>query len=432
MQLVVVFAVIAALGSGEWSLPSPAEDVVWKIYWSLLSMAMVVGAAVLGTAAFANRPRAFRSYQRLHVVLWLTGAGAVLWAFEWPRIIRYNADLLNVFLIDDLLLVAPVLAPLFLSWVAFGLTPSGQSPEASPSETFLRAVRFTIARVQGELAPILLPALAMLIVCDAVRLFLPMASDGAGWVIDRWMIYAAAAVAIALAMPMMLARVWRTERLPSGELQTRLKAAAQDLGVRFSGVRIWRTDAFANAAVCGVGPWRTFFLTSALMRLLDDCAVEAIFRHEAAHVRSRHALFRVITSILPLLLYLNAVRLTTAWCGELHGAADATFHAVAALLTAIYLGLFFGWVARRFEHEADVVAAASSPDGPEPLLESLRDLNTIAGEDPARATWLHPSLLARTRVLTGAHPQQIQIANGRIRATLLLVLVLLAAALGWG
>jgi len=54
------------------------------------------------------------------VVLWLTVVGEILFWLDWAQLVRFNWHLDRAFLLDDVLILTPVLLPMVLSWAAFG------------------------------------------------------------------------------------------------------------------------------------------------------------------------------------------------------------------------------------------------------------------------------------------------------------------------
>ena len=155
---------------------------------------------------------------------------------------------------------------------------------------------------------------------------------------------------------------WRTEPLPEGRLRSRLLALAERAGVRVGDVLIWRTNlSIANGCMIGLyGPFRYIMITDALLLSLSADEVEAVFAHETAHVKYRHAL-------LYLLMTLGVIGVSVA-AGTVVMAVTGSFAAGTAIIAAsaaVYLVLGFGFVSRRCEQECDLYAvrATTCPAG---------------------------------------------------------------------
>ncbi|QDU98315.1 M48 family metalloprotease [Lignipirellula cremea] len=399
MQLPLVLIIVASLAAGEYLSPEPASDVALSLLLSLVLAASVAAAAfviarrtqlrVEQAASEEQLERAIRggeSLQRLHAMFWLTTTAAILYALEWPAVVRDYLAPRSIVLLDELLLLTPALATLLLSWTAFATVARRRLAWPAALRQGILQMR---ARAAGELAPVLAPALAMALVCDVVRLGCPdlVARGGA------WIIYLPAVLILALAFPLLLAVSWKTSPFPAGELRDALHAAATAGGVRLRRIRVWRTR-YANAFVCGWGPLRTVYLSQPLLDLLDRGQLLAVFRHETAHLRLGHAATRMLAAVLPLLAFLAARR----WLdllGEIPPAAEVGLYAAAALLTAVYLACGFAAIARRLELDADRWAAQQTPDTAQQLISALDTLAAHSGEDSSRGGWLHPSLDTR-------------------------------------
>lgn len=164
----------------------------------------------------------------------------------------------------------------------------------------------------------------------------------------------AAALLVALIAPELLRHIWHTQRLPAGPLRDRLEALCGLLRFRCREILVWRSGGMiVNAAVMGVvPPLRYVLITDAMLEQMDDAKIEAVFGHEAGHVKHRHIetylLFALISGCLLTIFQIRTRELasndTPLYLWLVGG---------LALLLVLKWGVFFGWMSRRFERQAD-------------------------------------------------------------------------------
>jgi STE24 endopeptidase len=174
--------------------------------------------------------------------------------------------------------------------------------------------------------------------------------------------------AMLLISPWLLTRVLDTEPLPEGRLRERLEALSERLNVRCRDVLLWRTGyGMGNAVVIGLLPrMRYILLSDLLIETLSDSQIEAVFAHEAGHIRHRHVAWYVLLVVGLLLAIAGPAEWVRVRVVEWLFVSES----VSALLTTIpTLGVFlilFGIVSRIFEHQADAFAARAGLAGEEP------------------------------------------------------------------
>jgi Zn-dependent protease with chaperone function len=98
---------------------------------------------------------------------------------------------------------------------------------------------------------------------------------------------------VALISPAILRHVWDTRPLASGPLRDRLSLLCKRLRMGCREILVWRSGGMlVNAAVMGVAaPLRYVLITDAMLEQMDDTHVEAVFGHEAGHVKRHHITF---------------------------------------------------------------------------------------------------------------------------------------------
>ena len=273
--------------------------------------------------------------------------------------------------------------------------------------------------------------------------------------------------------PELLIRILRARPMAPSPLRARLELLAARLGLRYRDILIWHTShGIGNAAVMGLLPrFRYVLLTDLLIETLDDRQLEAVFAHEAGHVRHRHLFWYVI--------FFAIFALSMAGPGELLWRQLARLGVDRAVpsdlvvffgFAALFLALF-GMLSRLFERQADAYAArsvdvptalalAAEPRasvgrvGAESFVSALvrvAEINHMpidaaiarAGRHPIRALlarsieatvhFLHPSVPARVEHLRAISRDAVRAErfDRRVAAVMLGMIVLLTMLATW-
>lgn len=205
-------------------------------------------------------------------------------------------------------------------------------------------------------------------------------------------VFALLVLGLAAYLPMLLQVSWRTHELGPGPLRRRFESISKAAGFTARKVLIWETDQMmANAAIVGLLPSRRIVLLSdALIAQLDEDELSAVYAHEMGHAHHHH---------VPVFL---------AWAVGAFMMADLALRGVgptselgALWIALTFLGawaIWFGWMSRRFELQADLFALRAV-GSPEPLISALRKIEGSLGE---RASWRHFGGLRRARFLERA------------------------------
>jgi len=204
-----------------------------------------------------------------------------------------------------------------------------------------------------------------------------------------------------LLLPRLLTWVWKTESLPPGGLRARLEALAQRAGLRFRDLMLWRTGGMMpNALVMGFGGGtRRVLFTDALVEMLGDAELEAVFGHEMGHAKRHHGLLLGAFALGALLgseVLIGAIgpsiAESTGW--------DAEWLFPALVIVALVAwGRSFGSFSRGLEMEADLESLATTGD----LQAIVNTLLKVSGpQGLKRASWRHPSTAQRVGFLLSA------------------------------
>ena len=238
-----------------------------------------------------------------------------------------------------------------------------------------------------------------------------------------------------LALPKLLTLVWKTESLPRGGLRARLENLGERVGLRFRDLMLWRTGGMLpNALIMGFTPGtRRILMTDALMDMLSEQELEAVFGHEMGHAKGQHGLLLAAFALGALLgteLLIEAIAPSIA--GGLGLELDVVY--LALLLVAV-LGWAraFGVFSRGLEMEADLASLRTTGD----LGAILNTLIKVTGpQNMERSSWRHPSTAKRVDFLLAASsdPSHGWRLEGRMAWMKRLALLLFLSALclrGW-
>ncbi|MEK6674610.1 MAG: M48 family metallopeptidase [Planctomycetota bacterium] len=242
----------------------------------------------------------------------------------------------------------------------------------------------------------------------------------------------AVGVLVFILAPILLRYIWRTHSLESGELRGRLEGLCDRIGLRVRDILVWSSDGLMiNAAVMGIFPsLRYVLLSDALLKTMTTDQIEAVFGHEAGHVKHCHIQFFLVFAFVGWLIVAGLME----WVGfTMKGeswteqAVSMTVEGAGILATVLIWCLGFGWLSRRFERQADLFGSRCAnpvaeechlpcglhPDGMTTVDDSTRvcatgaaifsgalrrvaALNGIPLEEPS---WRHSSIANRIRSL---------------------------------
>jgi STE24 endopeptidase len=407
MQLMLVFAILGALAVADAAQKAPVDGAARRAMAAAIIMLLPVLFAAVSAAVTAGglrrRPwsrglllRRFGQMRTVHSIVWLTCAAVVLYALDWTRLVRFNCGFDRWPLVDDLLIMLPVLGPLVLSWAAFYEVDRAArasavrwSADVGENEAIWTRWQYVGYQLRTCAGIVLAPLAVLIVVQDLIRLIAPTFMEGE----HAWAAYVPPFVLVVVLFPVVLRHVWRCEPLPAGPLRSRLEAASRRTGLRVREILVWHTGRMVvNAAVAGFLPQlRYVFLSDALLRHMTDEEIEAVFGHEVGHIRHHHVFLRALVLLAPLSLYFllggvagGAPRSETpAAVDARQNVAGAAVEAPAAprvrvaainlagldvrrLTTAgmfgiaataavgIYIVIVFGFCSRKFERQADL------------------------------------------------------------------------------
>jgi STE24 endopeptidase len=333
-----------------------------------------------------------------------------------------------------LLAVVPFLISIVLMWVA--TYPADRAVRQIALEVYLyrgkplRPVwplgEYVVFNLRHQVLFVLIPMLLILGARDVITIYQRELNAWWGEPIMAELLLGVCAMCVAIVAPAILRRVWVTQRLPDGPLRDRLLELAGKLHVRCRELLVWESGGMiVNAAVMGVvAPLRYLLITDAMLEQMDDTKIEAVFGHEAGHVKRHHILFFLMFAFISgcwiTIVSALAARLTDPTHRQLLNVA-------AGALLMIKWGVFFGWISRKFERQADVfgvrtlalsgvpcsmpcalhAADSAAPPGGDALCstaahvfgDTLNEVAALNGIPPEARSWRHGSIASRSRVV---------------------------------
>ncbi len=249
-----------------------------------------------------------------------------------------------------------------------------------------------------------------------------------------WGIAGAGMLAMVALLTFLLRIAFGAHDLEAGPLRDRMERLCRSTGFRCRDLLVMGTGGarLANAFIVKIaGPARYVFFTDAILAGMPADLLESVLAHEIAHSRRGH--LRAFLAAMLGFSLLNAAALGAMEEAKVHPLVMALL--VAAVAASFWIGIF-GWVSRRFESEADLAAAKTSPGGARGMAAALgcvAELNRI----PSWAwSWRHFSIAERVDLLlaTDANPaggEAFERRCARWRAAAVAFLVAGVAVAGW-
>ncbi len=376
---------------------------------------------------------------RLLLLVLAVAHGGLLLATNWPRLVADTPVIGRWPLLPALLTIAPFLFSIVLTWIA--LYPADCALRQIALEAYLfrgRPVRpvprlpaYLVNSLRHEVLFILIPMLLIVAARDLIGMYDARLRALTGHEFLADILLGTAALIVAVIAPVILRFVWSTRRLPNGPLRDRLESVCRKLRLRYRELLVWHVGSFSvNAAVMGViAPLRYILITESLLEQLDDAKVEAVFGHEAGHVKRHHILFFLLFGLISGC----AIAVFSARTRQMnpHSVEFQLLATALGLVLLVKWGVLFMWISRRFERQADMfgtrvlvlsglpcqvpctVHGTPGHPGPDPrpprhalcataallFSNTLNEVAVLNGMPPEGRSWRHGSIAARSRTL---------------------------------
>ncbi len=447
MNIIVGFIIIASLIGSELHSSQPVDDAWSRLLAVLVMMTIVPGVAFFQTTILLKKirldsfsPERQRTlYKRMtlsHSAVWLSVSLAIIWAIRWQDVVRGNWRLNQWPVIDEAMIIAPLIVSMVASWFVFfelqsALESKANQPTPRPlrsphdwkarlSELILRLrprIQFVSLRFRMYFALVLIPIFFFVMLRDVGDLVsgLPPHMSAS--------IYGIGLLGMLLVFPFVLSLIWKTTPIEDADLRNRLQRICQTKRLNVFGIRNWKTgNQVVNAAVAGMVPYfRVILISDGLLAHFTKDEIEAVVRHEAGHLKLWHMPTRLFFLVFPLI----AMAISDSTRAEPVFAIESAQWSVAMLATLIGIGLYFWlttrWISHQMEFEADIYSIRSDESLPpysqqnrlicddraKDTMDALLRLAAISPAQFDRNSFFHPSIRRRIEFIkrVQSHPE---------------------------
>ncbi|MDB5350876.1 MAG: Zn-dependent protease with chaperone function [Planctomycetota bacterium] len=475
MPIPLLLAMVLAFGLG---LPTEARslsnsDLIRRLVETGLGVVLVgaVGTAFGMVVALRVKRSGGAQARTRGVFVWglrtVVGLGLTVFAWtlcwiDWPRVVDWGLGLRGTIFIEEFAVLMPYLAGQFLAWC--GLYAAERALRPGIADRGMAAYLFRKSRQSfGMVLPV---ASIYVLGRDVLRWKMPQGFE------DPTIQFGGTCLIAALVFilsPAFVRLTWPTRRMEAGPLRDRLERLSRRLRFRCSDILVWDTGGvIVNAGVTGSVPWfRYVLITDAMIELLDEHEIEAVFGHEVGHIAHRHlpyfGLFLLGSMGLLTMCGALVARIWNIDASLARWLPEATLGTVEQVLLLAICGLYFfvvfGFLSRRFERQADVFGARAvscdqhecpphrdmnAPDAPDRAVRTLcpvgirifaNALGNVAalnGMSPRARSWRHGSIAKRIAFLEGLEYQpdaekKFQLRIARLRWALVVGLATASA-----
>lgn len=476
MPLPLLLAMVLAFGLRlpTESRPLPPPELARRLAEAGLGVVVVgVVAAAFGRAVRRRVARSGGATPRARRLgLWATrlvgglGLAVFCWTLawlDWPRVVGWGLNLRDMALVEQGGRLVPFLASQIVAWLGLYAGEAALRPDLAG-----RGLGSYLLRKARQSFGMLLPVAILYAVGQEItRRGLPGSQDDP---LAQLLAVGVISALVFVLAPAFIRLSWPMSRLEDGPLRGRLTRLARRLEFRYTDILVWDTGGLIiNAGVTGALPWfRYVLITDAMIELLDDREIEAVFGHEVGHVAHRHFPYFALFAVGSMgLLSLGSWALAEVWDYEAalaRWAPDPSVaEVIAATISLALLGLYFyavfGLLSRRFERQADLFGCRaiscgredcpphfdpndpSSPEWPPGatcqtglnlFADALADVGQLNGMPASAWSWRHGSIARRIAFLRSLRGRPDLERRFRRRLALLqwsLGLVLTAASL---
>ncbi len=347
-------------------------------------------------------------------VLLIAGFATLVMGTAWPDWFAFGKRSPWLQIFGDLIVLSPFVLGSVSLWVAafpFERDLRSQGEARAPGDDW-SLWTYLDFHLRHQLLVVAVPMLLILFAANLTRGFDKQLIMWSGSVFAPEVALGGAAALVFVVSPVLLCRIWRTETLASGPVRDRLETLCGRINLRCRDILFWKSGGvMINAAVMGIfAPVRYVLLSDALLSGMTPGQVEAVFGHEAGHIRHRHIPHFLVFAFLGWVVVVSVMEgLARASLGPdpWLRLSLPMIEGAGLLVTGVFWGLGFGWVSRSFERQADLFGArcvaASAEDCHKPC--SIHPDSGTTTNDPWRVcsagALLFASALERVAELNG-------------------------------
>ena len=165
MNLLAGILILLCLAGSEINGFEVADDVWIRLLAIAATSLMVPGMAFFQTAvlmpkmrsqslSFDDKRSLCRRMTTCHSVVWLSASLAIIWALRWQDVVRGNWQMNQWPLIDELMILAPVVFSMVASWAIFYELQAAMLKTARPeAKRSNNTARFRLTKIRQTLRP---------------------------------------------------------------------------------------------------------------------------------------------------------------------------------------------------------------------------------------------------------------------------------------
>ena len=393
----------------------PVEDVWIRLTAIMLTTFMVPMLAAFQTAVITRKfksddydldkiPLTLKRLTACHSAVWLIASLAIVYSFQWQKIVRGNWGLDRWLLLDEILIIAPVVLSLIASWAIFFDIQTVFAP-SSRLKSLSKRVKFVMLRVRVYLAIFLVPML--LTICAKDFLDNQLINSQTILLVGLFV----GLPGLLLAFPFLVMFVWRTSPIEDPNLRQVIQAVVDEHQLKVATTRIWSTSKqIVNAVVAGVFPGcRVILVSDELVKQFSHDQLAAIIRHEAGHIRRWHLPMRMLFIVLPLAIFTLAEFLGYHVASSLENIAAGFSLPAGVVMPALtigycgYLLAVLSWLSHQMEYDADQYAITEFSNEPHVLcMKSAEEMENallrfaeLMPSQVDRKSFWHPTIRQR-------------------------------------
>jgi STE24 endopeptidase len=392
LYTILAFAFLFWRADQVWSWEVVADDdVLWTLLIALLQPPLFGLLAVLGarrTRTLLRRnpdtPQVAQLFHhratmglRLAVAL---GFGATIYLTRWVAWfdMRTTSPALQIF--GDLVVLSPFFASAVALWIGIfplerdmrreSLAAGPVIGNGRPSSRDWRLWSYLDFNVRHHILIVAVPMVLILFAFNMTSGYEDSLREITDWEWTPDVLLGVIALGVFVIAPLLLKRIWHTRPLEPGPLRDRLQSVCRRIGLRCRDILVWKSDGMMiNAAVMGVfRPVRYVLLSDGLLESMTAPEVEAVFGHEAGHVRRHHIQHFLVFAYVGWLTAVGIMELLLRIIQPASRDPQLSLYAIQSIgvgVTVILWGLVFGWISRRFERQADVFGARCVTPSPQ-------------------------------------------------------------------